>query len=104
MEDWKKILKIVLPIAVIIILVGAYFYFRQEEESANQLLNEGNDPRESSKTQEQIIQENEQKATADGNFVPKPEDVSNAQITPSNSDALDIEPDPGVINKLSAPE
>lgn len=104
MESWKNILKILLPILAVAILIGAYFYFKAEERSSDPASLGGGNSADTLKTQEEIIEEGERKATADENFVPKPEEISNAKITPSNVEALDIEPDPGAINNLSAPK
>lgn len=104
MESWKNALKILLPILAVAILIGAYFYFKAEEQNSDQSSSGAENSTDVLKTQEQIMEENERKATADENFVPKPEEISNAKITPSNVDALDIEPNPSEINNLSAPK
>ncbi len=103
MENWRNVIKIILPIAAIIILLGAYFYFRNEEQNQDSSQTGSGSPAQGMEDLDRIKKENELKATADESYVPDPESVSNASITPPNSETLDIEPDPGVINSLSAP-
>ncbi len=106
MENWQKIFKIVLPIAIVILLIGAYAYFKIDEASRQQLdsLAQPTMPKNENSNLNSNLEESENKATADENFVLDPQAVSNAQITPPDGNNLDIEPDPGVIDKLSAPE
>ncbi len=99
-------LKIILPIGIVFIIGGVYLFKKLSEEPKIVLppsIEKQTEQKDNVSTEEARTI-SEQKATADENYVPNLEDIKNAKVTPENETTLEIEADPGALDKLSAPE